>query len=213
MAARAIRHLTAVGLMALGLLGCSHHDNPSAPTAAISVSPDGQAVAGATIVVFTADASAASGDPLTLSWNLGDGQTATGASVAHVYAREGVYAVSLTASSSHGGSTTTGTSVTVGNLSGRWLLSEGGWKFYEVGYDITQSGSTLAGRPYSIPDRGCLGDLQGRVTSPRSVSFSFEGCDGEVVTVSGVATGDLRAIPGTYAHPEVPTEPMVLTRQ
>jgi PKD repeat protein len=210
---RALRRSAGLGLIAIAALGCHHHASPTAPTVAISASPDGQAVAGVTVVVFTAAASDTSGGALTLSWDFGDGQTASGASATHVYVREGVFAVSLTASNNGGGSTAAGTSVTVGNLTGRWLLSEGGWKFYEVGYDIVQSGPLLSGRPYSIPDRGCLGDLQGRVNSPRGVTFAFEGCDGETVTISGTASGDLRVIPGTYAHPDVATETVRLTRQ
>ena len=164
-------------------------------------------------MVFTAAASDANGDALTLTWDLGDGQTASGASVVHVYTREGVFHVGLTVSDNHGGVTVLGSSITVGSLSGGWLLSEGGIKFYERGYVITQTGSTPSGRPYSIPDRGCLGDLQGRITSPRAVRFDFRACDGNDVVVEGTATGDLLQIQGTYKHPLDSPQPMVLTRE
>jgi hypothetical protein len=90
------------------------------------------------------------------------------------------------AADNHGGVTTVGSSITVGSLSGR---------------------------PYSEPDKGCLGDLQGHMTSPRTVRFDFQACDGNVVVIDGIATSDLLQIPGTYTHPDGPPQPMVLTRQ
>ena len=196
------------------LPGCRKGSPANAsPTVSLSRTPDGLLISGVTIVVFTAAASDANGDALTMTWDLGDGQTASGASVVHVYAREGVFPVALTVSDDHGGVTTVGSSITVGSLSGRWLLSEGGGRLYERGFDIVQTSSALSGRPYSEPDKGCLGDLQGHLTSPRPVRFDFRACDGNIVVIDGTATGDLLQIPGTYTHPDGPPQPMVLTRQ
>jgi PKD repeat protein len=164
-------------------------------------------------VVFTATASAESSGALTVSWDLGDGQKASGASVVHVYATAGVFPVAVTASDGGGGVTTVGSSITVGSLSGRWQLSEGGERFYESGFDITQAASELGGRPFSDPDQGCLGELHGGVVSPRAIRFTFTSCDGDVVTIEGAAASDLRAIPGTYTHPDGPPQAMVLTRE
>ncbi len=206
-----IRWTSVAGLVAIALSGC-HGGNPASasPTVTLSRSPDGQALAGVTEVLFSALAGT-SGGTLVLTWDLGDGQTASGASVVHVYAKEGVFPVSLTARGS-GGTTTLGTSVTVGNLTGIWLLSEGGGRFYERGFNITQTGPMLSGQPYSIPDKGCLGGLQGTVTSPRTVRFDFQACDGNTVVIDGAAAGDLLSIPGTYTHPDGPPQPMVLAR-
>lgn len=206
-----IRWAAVAGLVALALPGC-HEGSPAgvSPTVTIAQSPDGQALAGVTQVLFTAVASGSSG-ALVLTWDLGDGQAASGASVVHLYAREGVFPVTLTASSG-GGTTTVGSTVTVGNLTGTWLLSQGGEKFYERGYHITQTGPTLSGQPYTVPDRGCLGALQGTVTSPRTIRFYFPGCDGNTVVIDGLAAGDLLTIPGTYTHPDGPPQPIVLTR-
>ena len=184
----------------------------ASPTATLSRTPDGLLISGVTIAVFTAAASDADGDPLTVTWDLGDGQTASGPSVVHVYAKEGVFPVALTVRDSHGGVTTVGTSITVGALGGRWLLSEGGGRFYERGFDIVQAGPELSGRPFSEPDKGCLGDLHGHMTSPRTLRFEFQACDGNVVVIDGTATPDLLQIPGTYTHPDGPPQPMVLTR-
>ncbi len=196
------------------LPGCRKASPANAsPTVSISRSPDGLLISGVTVVVLTAAASDANGDALSVTWDLSDGQAASGASVVHVYAKDGVFPVALTVSDNHGGVTTVGSSITVGNLSGRWLLSEGGGKFYERGFDIVQTGPALGGRPYSEPDKGCLGDLQGHLTSPRTVRFDFQACDGNVVVIDGIATSDLLQIPGTYTHPDGPPQPMVLTRQ
>jgi hypothetical protein len=210
----AIRSAVLTCVLALLSPGCQENSPANAsPTLALSRSPDGLAIAGVTAVAFVAGASDANGDPLTVTWDFGDGQSASGASVLHVYAREGVFAVSVTATDGRGGVTTTGTSVTAGGLTGRWLLSEGGERFYEWGFDITQGGSTLGGRPYSVPDKRCLGDLHGRVISPLTVRFEFGACDNNTVVIDGTAAADLRSIPGTYTHPDGPPQPIVLTLQ
>ncbi len=130
-----------------------------------------------------------------------------------MYAKEGVFPVAVTARDGGGGVTTVGSSITVGSLSGRWRLSEGGERFYERGFDITHTASDLSGRPFSVPDQGCLGDLHGRVVSPRTIRFDFTGCDDNVVLIEATAAGDLRSIPGTYTHPDGPPQAMVLTRE
>jgi len=141
-----MRVLAMLAVVLVGLITLApacHEGSPAhaSPTVSFLQSPAGTVIAGATAVVFTASASSDSGDALTVTWNLGDGATASGASVVHVYPREGVFAVSVTASDSRGGVTTTGASITVGSLNGRWLLSEGGMRFYERGFDIVQSGT------------------------------------------------------------------------
>ena len=208
-----VRWATVAWMMWVVLPGCRKGSpGHASPTVSLSRTPDGAAIAGATEVVFTATVSA-SGDALAVSWDLGDGQKASGASVVHVYAKEGVFPVAVTASDTGGGVTTVGSSITVGSLSGRWLLSEGGERFYERGFDITQTTSDLSGRPFSVPDQRCLGDLHGRVVSPRIIRFDFTGCDDNVVRVDGTAVSDLRSIPGRYTHPDGPPQAMVLTRE
>ena len=201
-------------MVMFSLPGCGQGSPEHAsPMVSLSRTPEGAAIAGATQVVFTAAVSDASGGAVTVSWDLGDGRKASGASVVHVYATEGVFPVSVTVTDGAGGVTTVGSSITVGSLSGRWRLSEGGERFYEHGFDIAQVASELGGRPFSVPDQGCLGDLHGRVTSPRTLRFEFTGCDGNVVLIDGTAAGDLRSIPGTYTHPDGPPQVMVLTRE
>src|SRR5438034_9858871 len=133
-------------VVAFAMPGCREGSPANAsPTVSISRSPDGLLISGVTVVVFTAAARDADGDALSVTWDLGDGQKASGASVVHVYARDGVFPVALTVSDGHGGVTTVGSSITAGNLSGRWLLSEGGGKFYERGVDAVPPGPPVTG--------------------------------------------------------------------
>ncbi len=209
-----VRWAAVAWMMLVVLPGCRKGSpGHASPTVSLSRTPDGAAIAGATQVVFTATISDTGGGVLTVSWDLGDGQKASGASVVHVYAAEGVFPVAVTASDAGGGVTTVGSSITVGSLSGRWLLSEGGERFYERGFDITQTASDLNGRPFSVPDQRCLGDLHGRVLGPRTIRFDFTACDGNVVRIDGTAASDLRSIPGTYTHPDGPSQAMVLSRE
>jgi PKD domain-containing protein/CHAP domain-containing protein len=82
----------------------------AAPTARI-VAP-GNAVAG-TSVPLTAEASEADGSISSYLWTFGDGITATGASVTHVFGDPGLYTAALTATSSLGTETTTTATIDV----------------------------------------------------------------------------------------------------
>lgn len=64
---------------------------------------------------FTSTSYDPDGDNLTLTWNFGDGSTATGSNVTHTYAREGYYTVSLTAKDSNGLISVKKKTVTAGN--------------------------------------------------------------------------------------------------
>ena len=185
----------------------------ASPVASFSTSPEGVAIAGVTIVVFSATASDPGGGALTLTWDFGDGASGSGASVTHVYSSAGVFPISLSVRDARGGAAAVGSKVTVGSLSGRWLLSEGGGRFYERGYDLVQAGADLGGQPFAGPDKGCLGALAGVVTSPRQLSFRFVGCDNETVVISGIADESLLSVSGTYTHPSGPPQPIVLSRE
>src|ERR1700694_5047083 len=102
-----VRCATVAWLIAFVLPACREGSPAHAsPTVTISRTPDGTAIAGATAVAFTAAANDPSGGALTVSWDLGDGQKASGASVVHVYATTGVFPVAVTVSDSRGGVTT-----------------------------------------------------------------------------------------------------------
>jgi hypothetical protein len=191
-----------------------HGPSPNLPpTASFTISPAGLAIAGVTVMAFVATASDPDHDPLTYAWDFGDGATASSSTPTHVYRSEGSFPVALTVADNRGASVAVTGVVTARGLSGRWLLSQGGGLFYERGYDIVQNGSVLGGRPFSVPDKGCLGDLTGLVADPRTLRFQFVGCDNLLVVVSGTVAPDLASVTGTYTHPSGPPLPMTLTRQ
>jgi hypothetical protein len=191
-----------------------HGSSPNLPpTVSFTISPAGQAIAGVTVVAFTATASDPDHDALTYAWDFGDGITASSSIPTHIYRSEGSFPVTLTVADNRGASVAVTGVVAARGLSGRWLLAQGRGLFYESGYDIVQNGAVLGGRPFSVPDKGCLGDLTGLVTDPRTLRFQFVGCDNQLVVLSGTVAPDLVSVTGTYTHPSGPPLPMSLTRQ
>ena len=72
----------------------------------------------ASVVTFSATASDPAGglDPITWSWDFGDGTSGTGPAPTTIYADDGVYTVVATASDGDGGTATGSTTVTVNNV-------------------------------------------------------------------------------------------------
>jgi PKD repeat protein len=204
-------HLSLVAGAFLGACGGRGPTNVS-PAVTFAVSPPGVAIVGVTAVTFLASATDPDGGALNYRLDFGDGTSASSAAATHVYQTEGTFPVALTVRDEGGGSTTVTTAVTVGSLSGRWLLSEGGGRFYERGYDLVQRGAALTGLPFSDADKHCLGEIGGLVVSPRTLSFEFVGCDREVVVINGTAAETLLTITGTYTHPSGPPQPITLSR-
>jgi|GEM_PF-670259 len=67
------------------------------------------------VVSCTATATDANSDPLTYTWDMGNGATLTGASVSQIYTAAGVFTIRVTVSDGKGGSDTKTVSLTVNN--------------------------------------------------------------------------------------------------
>jgi PEGA domain/PKD domain len=86
--------------------------------------------------------------PASMSWDFGDGGTATGPSVTHVYTSLGTFRVTAFASNEKGRIGVIDQMVTVTTLTGRWRLANTGSIF-----DFVQTGSRLTGT-YTVPAPG-----------------------------------------------------------
>lgn len=184
------RSLGALALVTL-LGGCGGGDNPGEPsrvngnpTTSLTVS-ESQPLMGATSVSFAATGSDPDGDPLSYSWNFGDGDTATGAAVAHTFGAAGTFSVVVTVTDGKGGSATANTSVTARSLAGIWTSQARAWNF-----EILHAGGRIAGRLLGF--KGVNLDpqptLSGTVKSPRVVEFDVPGGLSFVGTVNPGAT-------------------------
>jgi len=164
--------LGAGGLAAGGLaLTLTRERKNEPPTAAIAVTPAGVALVNATRVTFTATGSDPDGEPIRYSWAFGDGATADGDVVTHVFDRVGTFRVVLSA---RDGLTTTPveTSVTVGTMTGVWRPLSAMIRD-ERDFTLTQSGIPVSAVPtYADGSRGLPGSPNG-VSDPRRVTFRY----------------------------------------
>lgn len=81
------------------------------PTASITATPISGS-APLTVAFSGTGSTDPDGDPLTFSWNYGDGTTGTGLTVNHVYTLAGTYTAVLTVSDGRGGTTTASSTIT-----------------------------------------------------------------------------------------------------
>jgi hypothetical protein len=162
------------------------------PTASLTVS-DSLPLMGVTPVSFAATGSDPDGDALSYSWNFGDGATATGAVVTHVFGTGGTFNVALTASDGKGGSATANASVNARSLTGVWTSQARAWNF-----EIQQVGGQITGRLLGFK-RVSLDPpppLLGTVKAPRTVVFDVPGG----LSFAGTVSADAMAIPGTLSE-------------
>jgi PKD domain-containing protein len=131
------------------------------------------------------------GSDLSYSWDFGDGTITTGGeSISHVYATEGTFFATVTASSSESGSQQASSNIQVSSLTGRWSGDYGR-------VSITQDGLELRGRYLDDPREGIvegsislMGTVTFTVTRPGLDPITFTGTAGPgVTTLVGKATG------------------------
>lgn len=169
---------------------------PSPGTA--TVSPTGTGIAGVTNFSFASQgASDPDGNPVTFAWNFGDGGSATGSPVSHVFASAGSFNVSLTVSDGKADAKAPDVPVTVRNVAGTWVSNLAGtirtWT-------LTQSGTSASGSYTSTGAPGTPGTVSGTLASQRAITgtamligftpFTFSGTfDSGVGSLSVVANG------------------------
>jgi hypothetical protein len=174
----------------------NHAPNPGA----ISVTPTFTGISSATEFTFADNgASDSDGDPLTYTWNFGDGSNGTGQSVKHTYPSTGSFTVS--ASVSDGKATATAPApaapVVAKSLTGVWVGTQGS---VTRTWNITQTGAQITGSYRNSACPNDTGGLSGNVTNPRNVhidasitcfpSFAFDGVtDDPANTLTGNAGG------------------------
>jgi hypothetical protein len=189
----------AAPLLAVLLPSCSGNSGspttPSQPVAppsgSFTISPNGSALVGATVVSFAATASDPGGSALTYTWDFGDGQRGvTGQAATHVFDSAGTFTVVLTIRNAGGASATANGTVTARTLAGNWVDQDP-----HVRFELAQSGKTLSGRRIADPSRGFIeeGSVTGIVADPRKVSLEIS-FDPNPCGYEGTASADLNMI-------------------
>jgi hypothetical protein len=161
-----------------GVAAATHgSSSPSPPVGNFTVSPSSPVLAGATVVTFSASATDPGGNtPITYQWNFGDGMTASGQMVSHVFilpsASGAPFTVTLAIQNSRGAQSTATSSVTVKSLTGHWVQLNPNSGLPNGGFvDLAQTASTFTG---SAPAGNCgTAVITGVVADPRSLSFDF----------------------------------------
>ena len=151
---------------ATGVALANRNHAPSAAT--VTASPTATGIAAVTNFSFAAQgATDPDGDSLTLTWNFGDGGSATGATVSHVFAAAGSFNVSVTASDGKAEAKSADVPVTVRSVSGTWVSNASGtirtWTF-------TQSGTGVSGTYSNSASPGTPGTVSGTMTAQRAFS-------------------------------------------
>lgn len=181
------------GGLAAYLLLRDTNDPPVAGTT--SVSPTGPGLAAVTSFSFSSTASDPDNDPLTITWSFGDGSSGSGQNANHIYNTAGTFNATVTVSDGKE-SVTGSTSVTVRDMTGRWVSLRGS---VTRTWTLTQSGTSVDGS-YVASHRSGGGRVNGSLSSPRQIRatakldccspFSFDGTINSAFTqFSGAANG------------------------
>lgn len=155
------------------------------PTATIGIVPEGQAIAGVTVMRFAASAADPDGDPVNFTWDFADGSVASGPAVTHVFTAVGAFRVTLTATDPDGAAGSASATITAGALSGPWRAAGS-----NVRYTCAQAGASLN---CPSPDSG---EEPRRLTAtlmdPRDLAGDFTLQNGSRAQITGRVSSDLR---------------------
>ncbi len=178
---------------------CWRSSNKAPTPGTATVSPTGTGIAGVTNFSFASQgASDPDGNPVTFTWNFGDGGSATGSPVSHVFASAGSFNVSLTVSDGKADAKAPDVPVTVRNVAGN--LGEHHSPARSGRGRSRKAARTASGSYTSNGAPGTPGTVSGTLASQRAISgtamligftpFTFSGTfDSGVATLSVVANG------------------------
>jgi PKD repeat protein len=138
----------------------------AAPSGSFTITPGTVALMATTVLTFAATGSDPDGDPLTYSWDFGDGQVGSGQTVQHSFASAGSLTVTLTIRDNSGATGTSSRTVTVRTLDGEWRDTDTRWRII-----IRQSGATFSGEIYFGPFGHISNIESGILTDPRNMTF------------------------------------------
>jgi hypothetical protein len=146
------------------------------PTASLTIEPGGQALVAATRMTFTASASDPDGEPLSYFWTFGDGASASGEKVTHIYEREGAFDVVLTVRDGLTATRASG-SVRARSVTGGWLFRGPITGLKE--FVLEQTGVRIQATPVFEDPVGIFAESsRGDVSDPRRVNFQGVVCQG-----------------------------------
>jgi hypothetical protein len=180
------------------------------PSAQASTSVPGPFLAGVTSVTLVATAADPDGDALAYTWSLGDGTTAVGQSVRHVFATEGTFEAAVTVTDARGAAATGRVVVQTRGLTGTWTPLQNGVPGLDA--TIEHSGQTIVG---NSTNECCSHTFAGVVNDPRAVTlvFRFSGCPGDARTFTGTVSPDLNTISLTGPNCNQPQSTFGFTRR
>jgi hypothetical protein len=140
------------------------------PTVSIAGIPSETPIAGVTRLELRAAGTDPDGDPLSFTWDLGDGTAATGETVSHVYQSAGSFRVLLTANDGRNPAVQSSQTITVRDLNARWT----GWVHgVSSTWQMTQAGTNLSAQAVA-GNFGMPAQMRGTLASPRSITVSIE---------------------------------------
>ena len=194
-------------------------DPPNRPPTAggVTASPSATLLGTDTPIAFTVQGSDLDNDPLTYSWDFGDGGAGSGASPTHIYTAAGTFTAKVTISDGKA-SVSSQTSVTVKIMTGNWN------PFDNFTLTLTQSGSALAGTGLPAAGLVTVGVRPGtvtsasiRTTSPRvMLTYTYQQVTAICIytftfTFAGDPSEDVNSIRGTAGTNRSPNNPALCT--
>lgn len=124
------------------------------------------------------------GDPLTFTWNWGDGSPEdTGKGGSHIYNREGDFRIVLTVTDGRGGKATANNEIVARKLSGHWRVENA--RHFDLSVDVDQHNGPGV---FGLMSDGA--SINGQVKDPYRVTLTVTAANGFCIP-SGTYTGSI----------------------